>query len=68
MAKSSGRGPAQFIQEVKLEAAKVTWPTAKETRITTVVVFLMVIFVALFLFFGDWLISLGIQFVLGIGS
>ncbi|TNE30140.1 MAG: preprotein translocase subunit SecE [Alphaproteobacteria bacterium] len=68
MAKSSGRGPAQFIQEVKLEGAKVTWPTAKETRITTVVVFLMVTFVALFLFFGDWLISLGIQFVLGVGS
>ena len=68
MAKSSGRGPAQFIQEVKLESAKVTWPTGQETRITTIVVFLMVFFVAMFLFFGDWLISLAVQFVLGIGS
>jgi len=68
MAKSSGRGPVQFIQEVKLESTKVTWPTGKETRITTIVVFIMVFFVAMFLFFGDWLISLGIQFILSVGS
>lgn len=68
MAKASGGGPARFIQEVKQEASKVTWPTAKETRVTTIVVFIMVFFVALFLFLGDWAISVLIQWILGIGA
>ncbi len=68
MAKSSGGGPARFVQEVKQEAAKVTWPTAKETRITTVVVFIMVFLVAVFLFLSDWAISTLVQWILGIGA
>ena len=40
MAKTS---PAQFIREVRQETAKVTWPSRKETAVTTVMVFIMVV-------------------------
>ncbi len=66
MAKSSG--VVQFGREVKQEAKKVTWPTWKETKVTTVVVFFVVFLMATFLFFSDWVISLGIQWILGIGA
>jgi preprotein translocase subunit SecE len=39
MAKTS---PAQFIRQVRQEVSKVTWPTRKETGITTAMVFVMV--------------------------
>ena len=35
--------PVQFIQQVRQEAEKVTWPTRKETMITTAMVFVMVV-------------------------
>ena len=38
---------AQFAQEVRQEAAKVTWPTRRETAISTAMVFVMVIVAAL---------------------
>ena len=51
-----------FFREVKSETKKVTWPTKQETMISTVMVFIMVIIIALFLYFSDqviaWLISL----------
>jgi preprotein translocase subunit SecE len=31
-------GPLQFVQEVRRETAKVTWPTWKETYLTTIMV------------------------------
>jgi preprotein translocase SecE subunit len=34
--------PAEFIQEVRDESKKVTWPSRKETMITTGMVLLMV--------------------------
>ena len=34
--------PFKFMQEVRAEAQKVTWPTRKETTITTIMVFVMV--------------------------
>ncbi len=40
--------PLQFIQEVRQEADKVTWPTRRETLITTGLVILLVIFTSLF--------------------
>ena len=40
--------PAQFVQEVRQEAAKVTWPTRKESGISTAMVFVFVIVSALF--------------------
>ena len=65
MAKTS---PAQFVQQVRQEAAKVTWPTRKETMLSTLMVLLMVAFAALFFFLVDQVLSLGVRQVLGLGS
>ena len=65
MAKTS---PAQFIREVRQEASKVTWPTRKETGITTAMVFMMVVLAALFFFLVDTVVAKLIQFILGLGA
>jgi preprotein translocase subunit SecE len=65
MAKTS---PAQFIREVRQEANKVTWPTRKETGVTTAMVFVMVVLAALFFFLVDTVVAKLIQLVLGLGG
>ncbi len=65
MAKS---GPFEFIQQVRQEANKVTWPTRKEVGITTVMVFVMVVVAAIFFFVVDQIIRLGVQTLLSLGS
>lgn len=60
--------PALFLRQVRQEVSKVTWPTRKETGVTTVMVFVMVALAAVFFLLVDKVISLGIQGVLGIGS
>jgi preprotein translocase subunit SecE len=49
--------PFEFIQQVRQEAAKVTWPTRRETMITTVMVLIMVALAALFFFGVDTVLS-----------
>lgn len=44
----------KFMTEVKVEAKKVTWPDRKETLQATIIVFVMVVFIALFLWLVDW--------------
>ena len=58
----------QFIREVRQEASKVTWPTRKETTVSTGMVVLMVIVMALFFMLVDWLLSIGVQLFLGFGA
>jgi len=65
MAKTS---PIQFIQEVRQEAAKVTWPSRKESGISTGMVFVMVILAAIFFFLVDQILALGVQVVFGLGA
>ena len=65
MAKTS---PIEFVQQVRREASKVTWPTRKETMISTGMVLVFVTIAALFFFATDSLISLAIQAILGLGS
>jgi preprotein translocase subunit SecE len=60
--------PVQFIQEVRQEGAKVTWPTRKETTISTVMVFVMVILASLFFFVVDWFMASGVKLIFGIGG
>ncbi len=59
-----GFNPFRFFGEVRQEANKVTWTTWRETAITTVMVFIMVMFAAVFFFLVDLVLSGGIQFVL----
>jgi preprotein translocase subunit SecE len=60
--------PVQFFREVRQEASKVTWPTRRETLVTTAMVFIMVVLVALFFFAVDQVLNLGIGTILGLGS
>ena len=60
--------PAQFVRQVRQEIAKVTWPSRKETLLTTVSVFLMVAFIALFFFVVDQILSYGVRAILGLGG
>ena len=59
--------PFQFLQEVRGEASKVTWPNRRETTITTVLVVIMCVFASLFLFAADQLIHMAINLILGFG-
>ena len=58
--------PFKFLQEVRSETAKVTWPTRRETMITTIMVFIMVAVSSVFFFVADQLIRLLITFTIGI--
>jgi preprotein translocase subunit SecE len=65
MAKTS---PTQFFREVRQEVSRVTWPTRKETAVTTGMVFIMVFVSALFFFLIDQMFSQIVRFVLGLGA
>jgi|TARA_B100000315_G_scaffold235784_1_gene250980 preprotein translocase subunit SecE len=60
--------PAEFMRQVRQEVGKVTWPSRKETGVTTVMVFVMVILAAVFFLLVDQVVSWLIQLVLGIGG
>ncbi len=60
--------PFQFIQQVRQEVSKVTWPTRKETTITTIMVFIMVALAAVFFLIVDQFISILIKMILGLGN
>lgn len=60
--------PLEFMRQVRQEVSKVTWPTRKETTMSTVMVFIMVTFMALFFFFVDQVLSLGVRGILGLGG
>ncbi len=60
--------PAQFVREVIGEVKKVTWPTKKETTVTTIMVLIMVVLAAIFFFVVDWVLSNGVQLILGFGG
>ncbi len=59
--------PFQFLQEVRQEAAKVTWPTWKEVWITSVMVLIMVILAALFFMAVDQVLGTIVNYVLRMG-
>ena len=58
--------PFKFLQEVRAEAQKVTWPTRRETMITTMMVFIMAGLAGVFFFLADQLIRVLVTLVLGI--
>src|SRR3954469_20676636 len=60
--------PFRFMQEVREETRKVTWPSRKETMITTAMVFVMVAIASVFFLVADQIIRVAVTFVLGIGS
>jgi preprotein translocase subunit SecE len=57
--------PMEFVEQVRAETSKVTWPTRKETGITTVMVMIMVFFASLFFLGADTVLSWVVGLVLG---
>jgi len=60
--------PGEFIQQVRRETSKVTWPTRKETMVSTVMVFGFVFMAAIFFFLVDQLLAMLVRTVMGIGG
>jgi preprotein translocase subunit SecE len=57
--------PVEFIQEVRQETSKVTWPTWKEVWITTLMVLVMVTLASLFFLLTDQVLGWLVRLVLG---
>jgi preprotein translocase subunit SecE len=62
----AGANPLKFIQEVRQEVGKITWPTRNETLISTIMVLVMVTLASLFLLASDQIISWLVQLMLSI--
>ncbi|AHB49315.1 preprotein translocase subunit SecE [Hyphomicrobium nitrativorans NL23] len=58
--------PFQFVQEVRQEVSKVTWPTRKEVWITTIMVLIMVTLAAIFFLLTDLVIGQLVNTALGL--
>ena len=58
--------PFKFFQEVRTETQKVTWPTRRETMVTTIMVFVMATIAGIFFFVADQIIRYLVTLVLGI--
>lgn len=56
--------PAQFIQQVRTEVGKVSWPSRREVFLTTVMVVLLAAVAALFFSLTDWGIRSAVEAVL----
>ena len=60
--------PAEFARQVRQEVAKVTWPSRKETAITTAMVFVMVLVAAIFFFVADQILAQLVRWILTVGA
>ena len=58
--------PVKFLQEVRQEVGKVTWPSRQETLISTVMVLVMVAAASVFFLASDQIIAWLVQWVLKI--
>ena len=61
-------GPIEFIQQVRNEVSKVTWPSRNETTITSVIVIFFAIIASIFFFLSDQVMSFFIKLILGLGN
>ena len=61
------KNPLKFIQEVKQEAFKVTWPTSKETLQGTLMVVAMAIIASLFFLLLDQFLKCLLELLLKVG-
>jgi preprotein translocase subunit SecE len=65
MAKTS---PALFFKQVRQEVAKVTWPTRRETLISTAMVFVMVMITSIFFLMVDQFFAHAVKLIFGLGG
>jgi preprotein translocase subunit SecE len=64
---SKSNNPFVFFQQVRAETAKVTWPTRRETVISTIMVIIFAIFAMLFFFSADVIVGFAVGKILGLG-
>ena len=64
---SKTTNPFTFLQQVRAETAKVTWPSRRETMISTVMVLAFAALAMLFFFAADQVMAFGVELILGIG-
>jgi len=62
----AGANPLKFMQEVRQEVGKVTWPTRQETLISTIMVLVMVALASVFFLAADQIISWLVTLMLSI--
>jgi preprotein translocase subunit SecE len=59
-------GPLTFFAEVRREASKVTWPSWKETYLTTIMVFIVTMLAMTFFAVVDYVLGIGLNLLLGV--
>jgi preprotein translocase subunit SecE len=65
---ASKTNPFTFLQQVRAETAKVTWPSRRETMISSAMVLVMAFMAAIFFFLADQIMGFGVEFLLGLGK
>ena len=65
---ASKTNPFTFMQQVRAEAAKVTWPSRRETGITTLMVFVMVFLASMFFLAADQIMGWVVGLIIGVGG
>ena len=65
---ASRTNPFTFLQQVRAETAKVTWPSRRETMISTAMVMVMAFMAAIFFFLADIALGWGVELLLGFGK
>jgi len=65
---AKGKGLISFLGTSRSEVRKIVWPTRAETMQTTLMVFIMVVILAIFLWFIDMLLGFGVKTLLAVGS
>ncbi|MBU1347014.1 MAG: preprotein translocase subunit SecE [Alphaproteobacteria bacterium] len=60
--------PGQFFSQVRAESRKIVWPSRKETWITSVMVFIMVMLAAVFFWVVDAGLGIASRFILALGQ
>ena len=61
MTSSYGKQTWEFAKTARLELRKVVWPGYKETMQMTIIVFVLVLLIALFLWGVDWMLLKGVK-------
>lgn len=64
---SKTSNPFTFLQQVRQETAKVTWPSRRETMISTIMVLVFAFIACVFFFVADLAMGYAIELILGLG-
>ncbi len=65
---AKGKGLVTFLGLSRTEVRKMVWPTRAETIQTTLIVFILVVILAIFLWFVDMLLGAGVKALLSVGG